>query len=395
MSTPNALAATGSISGTVTSASSQLGIGGVQVCAFEIRNGGEVEWMETHCVKTAPSGDYTIGSLVEGSYQVRIWARADSGLNYIGEYYSGKGSWNADPIEVGDGNVTGIDAALDTAGSIEGRVISAAGGAPLGGVKVCAYDGFEDHEPNCALTGADGRYAVVGLGDDDYMVEFLPEKSGLLYFNEYYDDGTEWGQGELVPVSFGNVTSGIDSALEPSAEVRGTVTVAATGAPLEDILVCIAPALFLSEFSFVDDTRCDRTSTSGNYTIGRLVSGQYKVVFSLEMREFANWFPPIEPEEDGYPTRYWNERDTWWDADPLLLVAPTVATGVDARLGPFPPIDPSSPAPPEAEIASPSPTPIVRRPVKPKCKGKRRAKKMNGKYRCVKPRPRKHKPRSR
>lgn len=72
----------------------------------------------------------------------------------------------------------------------------------------------------------------------------------------------------------------------------------------------------------------------GAYSVGRLQGGQYKVLFSLEIEEFVHQIPPLKTEEDGFPTRYWKEGSSWAQADVLTLTAPTVATDIDAQLGP-------------------------------------------------------------
>jgi hypothetical protein len=176
------------------------------------------------------------------------------------------------------------------------------------------------------------------------------------------------------------------------------VTAAFDGHPLAGIRVCVAPALNLAEEAFWWDilgherAKCTRTNSAGAYSVGKLEGGPYKVLFSLEIEEFVHYIPPLGPEEDGYPTLYWRDGSSWADADVLTLTAPTVATGIDAQLGPPPP-----PSPPvETPSMSPSPPPSVAAPLnlapKPKCKRGWRIKKAEGRYRCAKPRkaPRKH-----
>lgn len=371
---PNALAATGSISGTVTGAPSHAGVAGVEACAWETKNEGEIIESKEHCVFTASNGDYEIGLLGEGTYLVLFWPRAQ-GQNYLPQFYDQDGHWPSDSVTVDDGPTTGINMELPEGGSISGRVTEEVGDKPLAGVMVCANRQFEEREPpSCALTNEDGRYEIVGLRTYEYTLKFSPEYSGLQYFGEYFDNKI-FGNGyppTPVSVSAGSVTAGIDAELKPAAEIRGVVTTAADGTPLGKILVCTAPIHSFFESSFPDEVKCSRTNSSGSYSIKELEGGQYKVLFSLELRDYIHYFPPLEPEEDGYPTRYWNEKDTFWDADVLTLSAPTVASSIDARLGPFPP-------PPSTQ----SPLPTAQQFVKPKCKLGRHLKTVKGKRRCV------------
>lgn len=378
---PNALAVTGAISGNVTGAPSHAGVPGVEVCALKTYSEGEIPAEnKQHCAFTATNGDYEIDSLDPGTYLPLFSPRVQS-QNYLPRYYDADGHWPPDPVTVGGSLLTGIDALLPEGGSVSGQVTEELAGKPLAGVLVCAGRGWEEREPRCIPTDVDGRYEIVGLQTDIYTLTFNPEFNGLQYFGERYDD-QRVGNGHIqqpVSVSAGSLTAGIDAALTPAAEIRGVVSAAANGAPLSNILVCIAPPdSFFETSAFSEEAKCSRTSGSGAYSIKNIEGGEYKVAFSLELREFLEYFPPLEPEEDGYPTRYWKEKDTLWDADVLTLTAPTMATAINARLGPPPPIS-------SAPSAQPSLAPLER-----KCKAGRHLRKVRGKPRCVRHHPRKH-----
>ena len=395
--TPSALAATGSIAGTVTGAPTHVPVAGVEVCAREDSQLGNDGW----CVWTRSDGTYEIGALPEEEYELVFWPRHGTGLNYVRGVRNG--------VPVGAGQTPGVDFELAEAGSIEGRVISELDGTPLAGVEVCAYEYWEDHEPSCALSDSAGRYLVVGLGgvgntEKEYRLQFFPERSGLHYFRSYgglvgFDEELDdLVAAEVVPVTWGHVTTVPDQTLKPNAEVQGSVTAAFDGHPLAGIRVCVAPALPVAEEAFeqyragFQGPKCTQTNSAGAYSIGKLRGGDYKVLFSLEMREFVHQIPPWKPEEDGFPTRYWRDGSSWAQADVLTLTAPTLATDIDAQLGPPPP-----PSPPATETSSLSLSPPLsvaapRNPApKPKCRRGWRIKKLDGRKYCAKPRrPRKH-----
>ncbi|HEX4670541.1 MAG TPA: carboxypeptidase regulatory-like domain-containing protein [Solirubrobacterales bacterium] len=381
---PNALAAGGSISGNVTGAPSHVEVAGVEVCALKTVSKGEIPVENNeHCAFTAPNGHYEIGSLDQGTY-LPLFSPRVRGQNYLSTYYDADGLWPVESITVGESQLTGIDVELPEGGSVSGQVSEELGGKPLSGVLVCAGRGWESNEPRCVPTDAEGKYDIVGLQTDIYTIKFNPDYSGLQYFGESYDDQI-FGNGHIqqpVSVSAGDITTGINAVLTPAAEIRGVVAAAANGAPLGQILVCIAPTdSFFETSSFADEAKCSRTSGSGAYSIKNLEGGQYKVLFSLELRDFIHYFPPLKPEEDGFPTRYWNEKDTLWEADVLTLTAPTMVTAIDARLGPFPPS-------PNTSITSSSPPPLppaTLRIPKRKCKPGRHLRKVRGKRRCVRP----------
>jgi hypothetical protein len=385
---PGALAATGSISGNVTGAPSHAAVPGVEVCALKTTVEGEIPVENNdHCAFTASDGSYEIDSLGQGTY-LPLFSPRIQGQNYIPRYYDADGHWPPDSVAVDDGPTSGIDTELPQGGTVKGRVTEELGGQALAGVLVCAGHGWENREPSCVSTDPNGEYEIVGLQTDIYTVQFSSEDSGLQYFGESYDDQI-FGNGHIqqpVSVTAGSVAEGIDAVLKPAAEIRGQVTAAADGRPLSHILVCIAPpSSFFETESFWDESRCSRTNVSGDYSIKNLATGQYKVLFSLELREYLHYFPPVEPEVDGYPTRYWNEENSLAEAAVLTLLAPTVVTGIDARLGPFP-----NP-PTSTSSAPPAPAPrILRR----HCKAGRHLRKVRGRRRCVRRHPMKHRHRA-
>jgi hypothetical protein len=69
------------------------------------------------------------------------------------------------------------------------------------------------------------------------------------------------------------VVSGIDAALEPGAEITGTVTGGSTGALLGAVEVCAIPPGTATPAS------CDETNAAGEYTVTSLPTGSYKVSF--------------------------------------------------------------------------------------------------------------------
>jgi len=367
-----AFAAGESISGAVTDASTHAGLEGVEVCAWKI-SGNEAEQAEEHCVFTAPGGTYEIALGSKGTYKVEFWPRGGD-LNYIAQFYDEKRYWGeATDVYSSAAPTEHVNAALEEGGEIEGQVVSEVGGAPIQGVLVCAEQDLGDAETGCDLTDADGNYKIIGLREGEYTVEFIPEYNELAFLGEYYDDAFSWWLGDRVPVTVGGLTAGIDAALEPASEIRGLVTAAASGAPLQGILVCIAPPLDYDETYFSDYGQCTRTGASGAYAFSGLEAGQYKAMFSVELWEYIHQIPPMKPEPDGYPTVYWNEKPTWEESEAITLTAPTIAIA-NARLGP--PAPAAGPAPPAAARTA-------LRPSRRRCKPGFTRKKIKGKRRCV------------
>jgi Carboxypeptidase regulatory-like domain len=365
-----AAATAGTISGTVTEAASGEPLEGVEVCAYAL---AFEDWACDE--ETASDGTYTLSGLFSGEYEVEFW----SGGRYLTQFYDGKAHWwEADPVSVGTATTTtGIDAALVEPATIEGTVT--ANGIPVGEVGVCLWDGTVNEYITCEETDFDGSYAITGLDAGDYRVEFWPGWSGFDLAAQYFDHKFQLDEADPVTVALGETASGIDGELEPGAEISGTVTSLATGAPLKWIYVCAIEALN-SELWL-----CTETDTAGAYSLEHLSQGQYKVVFSID---FEEWFGEEEgfEEDDGYPTQFWNNQTTLAAASVIPIATGAAVTGIDARLGPpAPPVAP--PVAPPA-VTPPAAQPPVHKPRKKKCPQGKKRKKVKGKVRCVKVRKR-------
>lgn len=369
----SAVAANGSISGEVTEAAvGHAAIEGVQVCATGI----DAE-EDFGCDTTDSVGTYSITGLEPGVYVV-IFFGEDEG--YLIQYYDGKSSFeDADEVTVQSGLPTpGIDAELLEGGRIEGSVIDAVLKTGVQQVEVCAYleEGPEEFElGGCDEPGAAGAYEIDGLPEGDYLVEFWPYGEPG-YIAEFYDDALFWQDGTLVEVLGGLPAAGIDAELAVGGRIGGTVTSAASGAPLDEIEVCAREAAIPHRY-----LRCGYTASTGLYLIRGLPTGSYKVEFTQWNEEFTQ---PLYIE-------FFNDKTTLAAAEPVVVTAPSTTGPVNAQLGPSPsaPADPggSSPAGGGAagSGASTADKPVGKpKPAQPKCKKGFRKKKVKGKMRCVK-----------
>jgi hypothetical protein len=354
-------AATGSIAGTVTDASTAEPIEGVEVCA---EPAGEEEGSGA-CGLTETDGTYFIGGLAPGQYTVGFWA----GREYESQYYDGAGTWSeADPVEVLSGASTaGIDAELQQTAGIEGTVTATEDGLGVEEVEVCAYpaDAAEENFFECAYTDSDGSYAIGGLGPGNYTVEFWAGFTGRRLAYQFWDHQSRFAEADVVALAEGERREGIDADLEPGARITGNVADLGAG-PLEEVRVCSIDA--------GDDTLtiCVWTNEDGNYGIRSLPAGSYKVVFSPELSEFFPGFPPGE-EDDGLPTQFWDNQTTIGAANVISLSTGGAAEGIDARFG-------SPQVVPPTAVTPPPKAPVKKR----KCRRGYRKRLVKGKRRCVK-----------
>jgi Carboxypeptidase regulatory-like domain len=344
-------AAPGAIEGTVT-AEGGGALAEVEVCAEEI---GEEEF---GCTETDATGEYDLTGLAAGEYKV-IFLPYES--NYVRQFYDDEQTWNtATPVAVAGGATThGIDAVLEKGAKISGVVTAAATGQPVAGVEVCAFSTTETG--GCAKTNAAGSYTIIGLPGGQFEVEFFPEGTGQGLLSQSYSLG-------LVTVPAHGEVKGVNQALQPGGQITGTVRLAATGAPLAGVRVC------LTEAEFLESLGCLTTPASGAYRFFGIWNGDFKIVFSAE----ANEFPDSGAIKDAYPTQWWKGATSFTTATPIAITPPATVSGIDAALGPPPAVitPPSTPAKTPAEV------PVKKKALK--CKHGLVKRKVRGKARCVK-----------
>ena len=167
----------GRIEGTVTESGTGEPIENAWVCAF-----GYDKDFDTNnsCDYTDEDGSYLITGLRKsGDYRVRFVPHFPNGL--LAQWYDLKEYEQSDtpdpvPVELAD-TTTGINAELFPGARVEGTVRSADTGQPFQNVWICAR---EEHgwAWACGAPKPDGRYKLIGLPADDYLIEFFPGSVG-------------------------------------------------------------------------------------------------------------------------------------------------------------------------------------------------------------------------
>jgi hypothetical protein len=271
-----ALAVGGSISGTVTDESTGEPLFGLCVGAVDT-SGGLVAFDITDL-----SGAYSISGLAPAEYKVAFavcftWM---SVYQEVFEWYDDKADFDAaDLVPVTEGMDTGgIDAAL-AVGSISGTVTDASTSDPLSGIDVCVYRPPDvSRFYGCVGTDGSGEYTLKGLPSaGDYKIKFR-DPAGT-YATEWYDDKGDLPSADLVSVSVGAVTTGIDGVLGPAGSILGTVTYEVSGDPLADIEVCAFHQQAGPGAPWTFQVECGTSDALGAYSVGRLATGNYEVKF--------------------------------------------------------------------------------------------------------------------
>lgn len=142
------------------------------------------------CGFSDSSGEYAFPDLPPGEFDIQFTGRACAGAGcdveacelgqgcprtYIGHYWEhGLSEEEATLVTVTAGGVAaGKDATLPPGGQIKGKVtIDALGAPPLAGFVVCASPETTPAVGECVETDANGEYAIEGLDDSGWQVEF-------------------------------------------------------------------------------------------------------------------------------------------------------------------------------------------------------------------------------
>jgi Carboxypeptidase regulatory-like domain len=283
----------GAISGVVTDAHGKP-VAGICVDAESYNNSGFTQ--------TAADGSYLVTQLTTGRYTVSFAGGCGNGPSYAPQSYndvtSGDGV-GADEIKVTRGlTKAGINAALQPGGTITGMVTSAAG-AKLGGVCVSAMStglgsflsgGFIG-DLTVLASGAGlgggftasrgGAYRLANLTPGQYTVAFSPGcgvKGNPA--QQWFRGQPGPGPADLVSVTPGHPTAGINGVLRPAGSISGVVR-SRSGHRLGGFCVNVTPASGAAapEFTF---------GQNGSYRIGGLLPGAYHVEFLGECSQGNN-----------------------------------------------------------------------------------------------------------
>jgi photosystem II stability/assembly factor-like uncharacterized protein/protocatechuate 3,4-dioxygenase beta subunit len=260
--------------------------------------------------RTDANGYYNVLQLRTGNYKVRF----RMGNTYCYKWFDNTYSFeDGFPVAVQSGLTTpGIDARLEqwasTEGFVEGRVTDT-NGYPLQDVTVSAYDGTGFSWVS-AGTDANGNYRLRRLAPGPIRIFFNASPAGGNYVAEYYPDKATLAEAVPVPIQAGQTVYGIDAQLAAGGAIAGRVTDAADN-PFQTVAVtCFAVG---SERSFGAST-----NAAGEYTIGGLLPGEYKVRFS----------PPA-----GIYIREWHDnRNSFAAGDVIYVAAGATISGLDAEL---------------------------------------------------------------
>ena len=174
---------------------------------------------ENWSLVVAPNGDYRTPGLPDGQYSVSY--PADLAKPYVAGASFPLGTISEGTDSVADHNLVKY-------GSVSGRVTDGAGRA-LSGIRVVASpvgtSAWMVTTPfggGAAVTVADGTYSIdTVVPGIVFVIEFHSPDGD--YASEYYDDQSQFWEGDRVAVPTEGSVSGIDAQLAPGGRVSGQV----------------------------------------------------------------------------------------------------------------------------------------------------------------------------
>jgi len=276
-----AQSATGSISGTISAASSISSDAMMQLSVELYEEYDNVEgpsyWYTIDSTQVNEDGTYTFSNLETGTYRIRVF-NLNSPNIFQDQYFNNATEIeNATDIIVDEGaSVTDIDIQLDELGKIAGTVTDTEGN-PLADVKVSVFNntyGYWSRQGGLVLTGVDGSFLLSGLqpgnvrlkfDGDDYR-EQLPA-----YAVEYYDNAPDVDSATDIVVSVNTTVSDIDVQLVELASISGRAT-DLNGNPIAGASVSAYKQSNDGSFAHADGAATDQ---NGEYTVVGLAAGYF------------------------------------------------------------------------------------------------------------------------
>ena len=305
------LAGGGSISGRVTldngGGSTSTPVAGADVWADSYFGGGG------NGTRTDKDGYYIIDGLSAGKY--RVFSQAPE-KDLAGEFYNNTNDWDkAAQVVVSTGTTTqNINFSLGGGGAITGTVTAASDNSAVSNVDVFAssYDGGGG---NGTRTDGSGNYTIKGLPAGDYRVQvFTPPDRGLT--DQFYNGTNDWSAATRVSVTQGTTTASIDFSLGSGGSISGRVMKEnGDNAPIP------VPGADVWAQSY-DDTGAGngaRTDKNGNYFIGGLAPGDYRI--------------QAHAPDQGLVGEFYDNTTDWSQAAKVNVQASTTTDEINFLLG--------------------------------------------------------------
>jgi protocatechuate 3,4-dioxygenase beta subunit len=163
--------------------------------------------------ETDANGKYEVDHLVAGMYD-SYYRPAWETQNFL---------TTSSKIDLSAGSADNVDVTLQTGGRILGTV-SDPHGQPLQGICVRSTNVTGVNEPRQAVTDPDGRYMLVGMDTGSVQLRFLDCHGGNWAGAFWHNEPDDAAHADVVQVTAGSDTTGVDQTMQPGGIITGTVT---------------------------------------------------------------------------------------------------------------------------------------------------------------------------
>ena len=237
---------------------------------------------------------------------------------YAVEWYNGKYYFAAaDAVDLaGGGTVTGINGSLEKVGVVSATVRFEGTGDPVPATWMDVF-GVDGSRAGSCRTDPNGQCVATSRAGA-YKLYF----QGHLIAPEWYQDKTSQRMADTVTVTAGQTTT-VNATVAPAGWITGVVTDDSTGLPVPIMTYVFVHDQSLHQAGF------GMTDLSGNYAIGGLDTGHYKVCFLDFARLVGQPF---------YHEQYYDDKPGWDQADLVAVTAGITTPNINAALTPITPL---------------------------------------------------------
>lgn len=309
---------TGTVTGTVTYGDGQPAVNCPVNVWFYSADAGEMVTYWPALALTDENGQYSV-DLSPGDYYFQFGEDTsyDSPQRWVKRFYQGADTLdNATKVTVAEGANSPVDEHVSEWGTIHGSVKNAAGAAVPGAFVVAMETQDYGYDwVGWAFTDDNGDYMLTGLTEGGYKLRFESQPD---YITQYSGGASNPEDAAVVYTAIDAPVYGgdADAVLQESAKISGTVRPSGGTTPISGVGV-YAWRQTDEGWTPVNDA-CATTDDSGNYVLGGLTTGTYRV-------QFSDW-------TGNYLDQYYNAKATIEAADDVAVVLGQTTSGINASM---------------------------------------------------------------